>query len=146
MKSGFQVLLTSLLCISLATAGSRAQAEMLRGDSDAATERDRVVATLQRPDIRARLAAQGVDVAEVEARLAALTDEEATLLASKFEDLPAGGNDPRGLLGVLVAAAIVYVVIKLLPFILIGGGTFAAIKAAQNSPSGQSQAQPGTGS
>ena len=120
MKSNLRVLLTALLCISLATAGSGAQAEILRGDSAAPRDRDRVVA---------HLVAHGVDATEAEARLAALTDDEAALLAAKFEDLPAGG-DPRGFFGLLAVVAVVYVVIKLLPFILIGGGAVAAIKAS----------------
>jgi len=129
MKSNSHVLLNALLCISLATAGSGAQAEMLKPDSAASTGRERVIAALQRPEIRARLAAQGVDAGEAEARVSSLTDEEAALLGSRFEELPAGG-DPRGIFALLAFAAVVYVVIKLLPLILIGGGTVAAIKAS----------------
>ena len=128
MKSNLHVLLNALLCISLATAGSGAQAEMLKPDSAASTERDRVIAALQRPEIRARLAAQGVDAREAEARVASLTDEEAALLGSRFEELPAGGNS--GLAGLLGVAVVAYFVIKLLPFIVIGGGALAAIKAS----------------
>lgn len=129
MKSNLHVLLNALLCISLATVGSGAQAEMLKPDSAASTERDRVIAALQRPEIRARLAAQGVDAREAEARVASLTDEEAALLGSRFEELPAGG-DPRGFFALLLVVGVVYVVIQLLPLILIGGGTVAAIKAS----------------
>jgi hypothetical protein len=129
MKSNLHVLLNALLCISLATAGSGAQAEMLKPDS-ASTERDRVIAALQRPEIRARLAAQGVDAGEAEARVASLTDEEAALLASNFDELPAAGGGGDGLLVLVAFAAVVYVVIQLLPLILIGGGTVAAIKAS----------------
>lgn len=111
MKSNSRVLLSTLLCISLATAGSGAQAELF-----------------QRSDIRARLVAQGIDATEAEARVASLTDEETALLSSRFDELPAGGD--RGLFGLLFVAGVVYVVIKLLPLILIGGGTVAAIKAS----------------
>src|SRR4051812_728987 len=128
MKASFQVLLSSLLCVSLATTAPGAQAELLRLDSGALTERERINVALQRPEIRARLIAEGVDVAAAEARVAALTDEEAALVASKFEELPAAsGGNPLGLFFVALA---VVVVIKLLPFILIGGGAVAAIKAA----------------
>jgi hypothetical protein len=113
MKASFRILICTLLCLSLATAGSAAQAEL-------------------RPELSARLVAEGVDAAEAEARVAALTDEEAALLAARFDELPAGG-DPRGLFGLLAVAAVVYVVIKFLPFILIGGGAVAAIKASNRS-------------
>jgi len=130
MKSNLHVLLNALLCISLATAGSGAQAEMLKPNSGASTERDRVIAALQRPEILARLAAQGVDAGEAEARVASLTDEEAAVLASNFEELPAAGGGGDALLVLVAFAAVVYVVIQLLPLILIGGGTVAAIKAS----------------
>jgi len=129
MKSNSRVLLSTLLCISLATGGSGAQAELLNADVAASADRDRVIAALQRPDIRARLVAQGIDATEAEARVASLTDEETALLSSRFDELPAGG-DPRGFFGLLFVACVVYVVIKLLPLILIGGGTVAAIKAS----------------
>jgi hypothetical protein len=109
MKASFRFLLSTVLCLSIATAGSAA-----------ATERS---------DLRERLVAQGVEAEQAEARVAALTDEEAELLAAQFDELPAGG-DPRGLFGLLAFAAVVYVVIKLLPLILIGGGAAAAIKAS----------------
>jgi hypothetical protein len=119
MRSKSSVLLSIVLCVCLATAGSGAgaQAEMLNVD---------------RAEIRARLAAQGVDAMEAEARLAVLTDEEVSVLASSLEELPAGGSDPRGLFALVAFAAVVYVVIKLLPLILIGGGTVAAIKATKS--------------
>lgn len=115
MKTSFRLLLNSLLCIALATAGSGAQAEL-------------------RPELSARLVAAGVDAAQAEARVAALTDEEAALLASRFEELPAGGNG-NALVGLIAFAAVVYVVIKFLPFILIGGGAAVAIKASNRSAS-----------
>ena len=76
MKASFRLLISSLLSLSLATAGSGAQAELLRSDSGASAERERINAALQRPEIRARLIAVGVDVPAAEARVAALTDEE----------------------------------------------------------------------
>jgi hypothetical protein len=109
MKTSFRILLSTLLCLSIAMAGSATAAD--------------------RSDLRERLIAQGVEAAQAEARIAALTDEEAELLAARMDELPAGG-DPRGLFGLLAVAAVVYVVIKFLPFILIGGGAVAAIKAS----------------
>ena len=135
MRSRLSVLLSIVLCAGLATAGSGAQAEMLKPDPAASTERDRVLAALQRPEARAHLAAQGVNPLEAEARVAALTDEEVPVLASRFEELPAAGSDPRGLFALVAVAAMVYVIIKLLPFILIGGGVAAAAKASANQRS-----------
>ena len=135
MRSKLSVLLSIVLCVCLAAAGSGAEAEMLKPDSAASTKRDRVLAALQRPEARAHLAAQGVNPMEAEARVAALTDEEVSVLASRFEELPAAGSDPRGLFALVAVAAMVYVIISLLPFILIGGGVAAAAKASANQRS-----------
>jgi hypothetical protein len=57
-----------------------------------------VASVLQRSEVRARLQAMGVDPSEVQARAAALSDEEAAQLAARLDELPAGGD----VLGVLV--------------------------------------------
>jgi len=134
MKTCFHLLISSLLSFSLATAGSGAQAELLRSDSGASAERERINAALQRPEIRARLVAEGLEVSAAQARVATLTDEEVALLAKRFDELPAAGRDPRGLVALILIAAAVYVVVEFWPFFLIGGGALVAIKASNRSP------------
>jgi hypothetical protein len=58
----------------------------------AAPERAQVAATLARADVRAALLARGVDPAQVQARLDALTDQETQALAAQIDELPAGGD------------------------------------------------------
>jgi len=60
-------------------------------------ERDRLRAALDRADVQQRLIAFGVDPAQVQARVDALTDDEAARLAKQMDELPAGG-DALGLL------------------------------------------------
>jgi hypothetical protein len=60
---------------------------------------------VQRADVQARLQAMGVDPREVEARVAALSDEETAQLAARLDELPAGGSD------VLTVALIVFLVL-----------------------------------
>jgi hypothetical protein len=60
-------------------------------------ERDRLRAALDRVDVQQRLVALGVDPAQVQARVDALTDDEASRLAKQMDELPAGG-DALGLL------------------------------------------------
>jgi hypothetical protein len=57
-----------------------------------------VASVLQRSEVRTHLQAMGVDPSEVQARVAALSDEEAAQLAARLDELPAGGD----VLGVLV--------------------------------------------
>ena len=57
-----------------------------------------LASVLERSEVQARLQAMGVDPAQVQARVAALSDEEATQLAARLNELPAGGSDVLGVL------------------------------------------------
>jgi len=64
---------------------------------------------LARDDVRERMVALGVDPAEVDGRLAALTDAELDLLAEQLEQAPAGGD-------ALAVIGIVFLVLMILEF------------------------------
>jgi uncharacterized protein DUF6627 len=64
--------------------------------------RDHVRAMLDRADVQQQLLSQGVNPGEVQARVNALTSEEAQQLATRLDQLPAGGVDA------LVIAAVVF--------------------------------------
>jgi hypothetical protein len=66
---------------------------------------------LARAEVREQLAARGVDPRAVEARVAALTDDEARLLAERIDQLPAGGSD---VLGVLLAVFLILLITDIL--------------------------------
>lgn len=70
---------------------------------------DQVRAGLARDDLRSGLLTMGVDPAEVETRLAGLTDAELAALAGRIEQAPAGGN-------VLAIVGIVFLVLLLLEY------------------------------
>jgi hypothetical protein len=98
-------LAASLLLGSLpAQAGLIATPELAAPADGAA--RDRLAAALARADVAQALRAQGVDPAAVAARVAALSDDEAALVAQRLEALPAGGSDVLG--------AIVFIFVLLL--------------------------------
>jgi len=77
----------------------------------AAAQRERVATLLERADVRAQLEAHGVRAAEVKARVAALTDEEAAQLAGQLDRLPAGGE---GIVGAFVIVFLVLLITDLL--------------------------------
>jgi len=58
----------------------------------AGQDRARISAFLEREDVLARLQQQGVTAGEAQARVSALTDEEAHNIAGKLDQLPAGGD------------------------------------------------------
>ncbi len=69
-----------------------------RGQAD----RERIQEILTRSDVQEQLVAQGVDPAEVEARVAALSDAEAAQMAEQLEQLPAGASAVGALFAVFV--------------------------------------------
>jgi hypothetical protein len=107
------VLLTaSLLTASLHGAAAHAgvistQQYLTAIDREATIER--IDAVLAREEVRSRLEQYGVDPVAADARIAALTDQELTLLATELESLPAGGD----LLAVVGIAFIVLLILEL---------------------------------
>ena len=106
--------IASLLILSLASLGVMApvQAAMVATDAAVLTaERARVSSLLERAEVRAQLRAHGVDPADVKARVAALTDDEAAQLAAHLDSLPAGG-----IVGAIVLVFLVLLVTDILGF------------------------------
>lgn len=77
----------------------------------AGAERARVAATLSRAEVRARLEAYGVQPAEVQARVDALSDDEVAQIAGRLETLPAGGD------GIVGAVVLVFLVLLITDFL-----------------------------
>lgn len=89
-----------------------ASAEMVTTDRmQAAGDRDKVKDFFDRDDVRAQLENLGVDRDAAQARVDALTDEEARNLAGRIDGLPAGGDS---ILGVLFAVFIILLVTDIL--------------------------------
>lgn len=105
------VLIASLLSASLQSAAYAGvittQQYLTAVDRDATLQR--IDAVLAREEVRNQLEQHGVDPATLDGRLAALTDQELSLLASDLENMPAGGD----LLAVLGIVAIVLLVLEL---------------------------------
>lgn len=102
-------LLVSVLVISIGLP-LPAQAGMLPTQtalSGASTARERLVSLLER---------HGVNPAEVKARVAALSDDEAAQLASRIDQLPAGGDGVEALVGALLLVFIILLITDILGF------------------------------
>lgn len=102
----------SLLAVALpmpAHAALVGTEQVLQADS---TARARVHAFLARADVRRELLANGVDLAQVQARVDALTDAEAADFAGRIDRAPAG----RDVLGLLFAVFIVLLITDILGF------------------------------
>ncbi|WP_198650011.1 PA2779 family protein [Zobellella maritima] len=88
--------------ISTQTALSTEQASM---------DRERIDALLARADVREQLVAYGVSLPEVEARVAALSDQEVRQMAEQLDNMPAGANS---VVGALLTVFIILLVTDLL--------------------------------
>lgn len=75
-------------------------------------DREQLLSALSRDDVRSQLTALGVDPADAAARVAALSEEELQAMASKMNELPAGGD----VLGVIVFLFLVLLVTDILGF------------------------------
>jgi hypothetical protein len=102
-------LVSSLLMVCLVGLGLPVHAGMLPTQN---ADRAHILNVVDREEVRAQLQANGVSVADVKARVAAMTDDEATQLAGQIDRLPAGGE----LLGVLLTVFIVLLITDILGF------------------------------
>ncbi len=74
-------------------------------------DRALIVAALSREDVQAALVARGIDPAQAQDRVAALSDEEASMVASQLDTAPAGG-----IIGAIVLVFLVLLLTDILGF------------------------------
>jgi hypothetical protein len=114
MTGLLKTLLVQILAVSLMGLGSPlvVQAEVigtLAGLQSAQRDNDlaRVNRALATAEAREQLRAMGVDQAQVEARLARLTDSELGTLADRIDQAPAGGADILAVIGVVFVVLLI---------------------------------------
>ena len=79
-----------------------------------ATDRERVLAFLDRAEVREQIVALGVDPAEAAARVAALSDAQVREIAGQLARLPAG----QSAVGVVVGAILIILLVLLVTDLL----------------------------
>ena len=84
--------------------------------SGTSAARERLASLLERRDLRAQLEAYGVNPADLNARVAALSDDEAARLASRIADLPAGGDGAATLIAALLLVFVILLVTDILGY------------------------------
>src|SRR5439155_24428795 len=100
-------LIAGLLIVSIAGIGLPLPAHagtVSTGAALASAEHDRIASMLERADVRAQLEAYGVRAADVKARVATLTDEEAAQLAGRLDSLPPSCDGIIGALALIFGA------------------------------------------
>lgn len=81
---------------------------------DGAAARARVLAFVERAEVRERIAALGVDPDEAAARVAALSDAQVREIAGRLDQLPAGQSAVGAVVGAIVIIFLVLLVTDLL--------------------------------
>lgn len=76
--------------------------------------RERVRNFLDRQDVQAAMAAQGINPAEAKARVDCLSDAEVLQIAARLDQLPAGGNGVGALIGAAVFIFVLLLITDLL--------------------------------
>ncbi|WP_089660280.1 PA2779 family protein [Franzmannia pantelleriensis] len=94
-----------------APSGSLVSTQDALSADQVSADRERINEMLSRQDVQDQLVAQGVDPADVEARVAALSDAEVRQMAEQLDDLPAGAS---------VVGALVFIFVLLLVTDLLG--------------------------
>lgn len=75
-------------------------------------DRARIITALSREDVQVALVERGIDPVQARERVASLTDEEASAIASQIENAPAGG----GIIGAVVLVFLVLLLTDILGF------------------------------
>jgi len=99
MRKSFRNLVVAVLIGSIISLGAPVVAEARVIGTLAAVESQQraqdlatISATLARQEVREQFAAMGVDAAQAEKRIAAMTDSELRTMAEQMKNLPAGGD------------------------------------------------------
>ncbi len=107
------VMLLTSLPLGLARAAMVTTEQAVDSTSTSA-DRDRVIAFVQRDDVRRQIEALGIDPDEAAARVAGLSDEEIRTVAGRLDALPAG----QSAVGAVLSAALVIFIVLLVTDIL----------------------------
>jgi len=114
MRWTSRVMMVLMMSVGMPMTASANMVETDQAVNHALAEQSRVriMALVERDDVRAQLEAKGVTSEQAQARVNALTDEEAIQVSGKLDQLPAGGD----ILGTAVFIFIVLLVTDILGF------------------------------
>ncbi|MDD5471081.1 MAG: PA2779 family protein [Sideroxydans sp.] len=90
--SRVMIVLMSCMAMPLTASASMVQTDVVVDHALAEQGRVKIMALVNRDDVRTQLEARGVTGEQAQARVDALTDDEVLLIAGKIDQLPAGGD------------------------------------------------------
>lgn len=81
-------------------------------DNRAMSDRDKIEQTLEREEVQELLAEHGVDPAQAQSRVAALSDEEARELAERMDEQPIGASGVTVGLTTILLLVIIWLIVR----------------------------------
>lgn len=84
------------------------------GQPTAVSSKEKLVQIISRADVAKRFQEMGVDSKVIEARIASMTDEEASKMAHQIDTLPAGADAGGAIIGAIVLIFIVLLITDIL--------------------------------
>jgi hypothetical protein len=114
MRWTSRVMIVLMTCMAMPLTANAAMVEtdVVVDHALAEQGRAKIMAVMNREDVRAQLEMRGVTSEQAQARVDALTDDEAMQIAGKLDQLPAGGD----ILGTAVFIFIILLVTDILGF------------------------------
>lgn len=88
--------------------------EVALGQSVEVSSKEKLVAIISREDVAKKFVDLGVDSKAIEARIASMTDEEASKIAHQIDTLPAGADAGMSIVGAVVFVFIVLLITDIL--------------------------------
>jgi predicted transcriptional regulator len=84
------------------------------GESSIASSKEKLVAIISREDVAKRFQELGVDAKAIEARIASMSDEEASRVAYQIDTLPTGADAGGSIIGAIIFIFIVLLITDIL--------------------------------
>ena len=106
-------ILSFVLSVTLFTQITSAQivsTGVILGQSTAISSKEKLIQTISREDVANKFQELGVDAKAIEARIASMTDEEASKVALQIDTLPAGADAGMSIIGAMVFIFIVLLI------------------------------------
>ena len=112
-----KLILSFILSVSLFSQVLSAQiasTEELIGQSAKESSKEKLIQIVSREDVAKRFEESGVDSKVIEARIASMTDEEASKVAHQIDTLPVGADAGGSIIGAIVFIFIVLLITDIL--------------------------------
>ena len=106
-----------ILSVSLFTQVMSAQivsTDVILGQSTAVSSKEKLIQIISREDVAEKFQQLGVDSKAIEARIASMTDEEASTVALQIDSLPAGADAGMSIIGAIVFIFVVLLITDVL--------------------------------